>query len=564
MTGACETSDLQAYWATGPGADSDPFIRDGVLTRPLEGLCPDGQVRAFHAIHAPEVWADGTCSGKGAEREPGFGKALMADIARTIQARLAATDPEAGVKPGVSNPYRIASDDRAQLRGAVVSRAIKWPKRDAMPLFVNFDRAWLRNFRANETLWRDAGFEDAHFEGSADFRGAHFEGFADFENAHFEGTAHFEDAHFEGDANFYSAHFKQLAEFRGAHFEDVARFQNAHFEGDADFEDAHFGSVADFSAPAPNLRTADKSGAVTIQPEGAAEMAAPERADWRVALTTGSDGLIPLTGGWTAKGGPTKRSKAAFRRIDFTGATFAGDRVDFSRREFLETATFDRAIFHTTPVFHDAKLNQDTSFVDAVFEPFPPDWPTFWPVPTAQRAETQAARERAFRTLKLAMGKQDAKREEAQFYKLELEARRKRPTGRAVTVMEKVFSWAYKLSCDYGERIVLPLFWLLVLGLGFTATYHQAGQTLAAPTAIVACADAKAVAPPLWSEAVAFSFERTVVPVARQNDGRYPWACALDATRPELMAWLGLGHRTASVGLLFVLALTLRRRFQLS
>ena len=247
----------------------------------------------------------------------------------------------------------------------------------------------------------------------------------------------------------------------------------------------------------------------------------------------------------------------------FDGCTFA-DGVDFSNREFVGRASFDNAVFVGPPVFYGASLHQGVSFIGAEFDG------SIRSLRRRANYSTPAGRkrankefgelERAFRTLKLAMEGQRARASEANFHRLELLARRHRPSGRSlegvkeVTSTEKLLSHLYERSSLFGERILWPVLWLFVLwGVSFS-TY---GLILG---------DVELGVRVNWGlvrDIIAFSGERTFVPFLGNDAGKY---VHLGEQLPKHPLWVfgaELLHRLISIGLIFVFALSTRRRFQM-
>ena len=73
----------------------------------------------------------------------------------------------------------------------------------------------------------------------------------------------------------------------------------------------------------------------------------------------------------------------------------------------------------------------------------------------------------AYRTLKLDMEEKRARQEQLLFYALEMKSRRQTEKRKIL----KFLSWLYEATSDYGQRIFLPLAWLVYLFLFFTFFY---------------------------------------------------------------------------------------------
>ena len=199
---------------------------------------PDGSVR-FTPMHLPPVWRDGT------PVDPSL-RPDEAQFNAVIKAKL-------GVAEETSFNFvsRIeGSDRRAQFQGVVfprfrladlTDRANDLPTTQdepaRIPLSARFQFAAFSG---------DAWFENAAFSGAASFENAAFSGYARFENAAFSGYASFENAAFSGAARFDNAAFSKDAWFNNAAFSGDARFDNAAFSKDAWFINAAFSGDARF------------------------------------------------------------------------------------------------------------------------------------------------------------------------------------------------------------------------------------------------------------------------------------------------------------------------------
>jgi len=98
----------------------------------------------------------------------------------------------------------------------------------------------------NITVFKNANFENATFEGVAVFWKATFKGDANFTDTTFKGNASFMEATFERYAEFWGATFGRYADFMWATFNGVAGFGGTIFQGRADFGEATFEEDADF------------------------------------------------------------------------------------------------------------------------------------------------------------------------------------------------------------------------------------------------------------------------------------------------------------------------------
>ncbi|MBU4350246.1 pentapeptide repeat-containing protein [bacterium] len=90
------------------------------------------------------------------------------------------------------------------------------------------------------TFKGDADFSWTIFEGRIEFLKVTFQGDTSFIQATFEENAYFDIAIFQGEASFCNATFKDFADFKRAIFEEVSGFRGATFKLDADFKEVTF------------------------------------------------------------------------------------------------------------------------------------------------------------------------------------------------------------------------------------------------------------------------------------------------------------------------------------
>ncbi len=358
----------------------------------------------------------------------------------------------------------------------------------------------------------DANFREAHFGRTADFSEVHFGGTTDFREAHFGGTTDFREAHFGGTHNF---RFLGGTDFREAHFGDYVDFREAHFGGTANFREDHFGGNAYFSGAAEDGRASERRETVALESR------------------PGDEGETLTAGAITA---PARVARNDFQRADFSRAWFGGPAV-FSNRRFTDTTKFVGATFDRAPRFHNAVLHQDTDFTKAEF------------------LDKSGEAAPAYRTLKLAMEQVRARDEEGMFYALEMESRRRRDdTPKAVWL----FSLLYKAGSDYGRSLVRPLVLLGGVTFLFYLLYAALGADgwevdLSAPLRLA-------------MEQIVRPFALPTVDYARAaSTSEYAaWAQALVDNAPFVARALGLIQSLASLGLIALFVLALRRRFRMA
>ncbi len=195
--------------------------------------------------------------------------------------------------------------------------------------------------------------------------------------------------------------------------------------------------------------------------------------------------------------------------------------------------SFRETTFYNAPEFHNAVLHQNTDFTSAKFLDTKSDGAS-----------------RAYRTLKLAMGNVRARDEEAMFYALEQKSlRHQSETSWSV----KTMSWFYEMLSDYGRRFTLPVLWLLVVLVFFTAEYSIL---------------ANAHTPPDLGDSALFALDQMVRPfkalsfdyikidkeIIKKLFREYPIAVRLLATLQTI----------ATIGLVTLFVLAVRRRFKLN
>jgi hypothetical protein len=452
------------------------------------------------------------------------------------------------------------------------------------------------------TFSGDAGFDRATFSGAARFTSATFSGDAGFDRATFGDDAWFASATFSGDAGFDRATFGDDAWFASATFSGDARFDSATFSGVAWFFSATFSGEARFTSAAfvgpVHFAHARFRQRASFLGQGALLKALDRRAAWTLPKDGDGAGAIHQVGE------VTDRARRAFLRADFEAAVFEGD-ADFSNRDFLEPSSFRNVVFLGLAEFHGSDLHQGQSFHGAAFEAVVKQaWPQerqvehlyaldralaelprlfkqkprkveafakwFEAAQKAGRGEgnndhylfarplSGNARyeqiENAFRTLKLAMEENRNRTEEQSFYKLELQARRKRTD---VPGWERWVSDRYAGWSDYGNSLARPFNRLLIaIGL-FAMAYWGWGLALPLPK------DASAA--PDFFDALSFSFGR-VAPFGPWADDA-AWRKFMDAQGSMVgfaARFLATIQSGIAVILAFLFALAVRRRFQIN
>lgn len=169
--------------------------------------------------------------------------------------------------------------------------------------------------------------------------------------------------------------------------------------------------------------------------------------------------------------------------------------------------------------------------------------------------EALSALEGGARVLKRAMAQQADSLREHQFYRFEIEARRHIA---ATPVTEKLVSWVYSHVAEYGRRVGKPLVCLVIWFGVFAALYWLAAcwmvptPGLQARTSMALEASALGIVRPFfvwdprWLEASAW-----------RSGFEWPWALLL-------LQIVSTVQSLTSIGLIFLSALAVRRRFQIS
>jgi len=159
--------------------------------------------------------------------------------------------------------------------------------------------------------------------------------------------------------------------------------------------------------------------------------------------------------------------------------------------------------------------------------------------------EATEALERSYRTLKLGMETLRARNEEAMFFALEMECRRNRSD---VPRIERFAATLYKNLSDYGRSVDLPLLWLLALANISFLVFGIVALATDIPDSV---------------HLVGFTFEQMFRPF-------YVWSMSPVGTAPELVKCnplfipiLASVQSLATIGLLALFLLALRRRFKM-
>lgn len=250
----------------------------------------------------------------------------------------------------------------------------------------------------------------------------------------FSGPVDFESSTIIG-GTFESAIFCDHASFESVTFSHCPNFNSTAFKGGVDFDAATFEGTALFVSTAFSSRTSFNTA-------------------------TFCDDAYFLDA--TFNGSSAKFVSTIFNGIvNFKSATFSADAIFdttnfykkavFINAQFDSSTVFSNSLFKAAPEFHDAKLHQGSDFRGTTF-----------------KDKTSRGAPSAYRTLKLAMGNVQSRKEEMDFYALEQESIRKQPD---TPLSDNIFSTLYLLFSDYGRSFVRPLAWLLGIIAWFIPFY---------------------------------------------------------------------------------------------
>jgi hypothetical protein len=370
-----------------------------------------------------------------------------------------------------------------------------------------------------------ASFENSEWSYSAKFTLASFGNFTNFSNTRWMHEADFRGARWESISNFDEAKFEGDANFNGSQWAGDLNFHRSKWLGKVDFSGSQLGNDADFTF-SQWLEMPDFSGCNFE----VLESIYANSTDFKLAKSwAGGRGL----------------SSNSFMEIDFSGSRFEAG-INFSNRKFLGETKFGifsegnqslkTTFFLLPPIFHGCELHQDTSFEGAAF-------------PQATGSDFAV---RAYRTLKLAFNKQQAVREEQQFFRLEMEEETLSETG-----LKRLLFQAYKTFSDYGFSIARPLKYGGLGVLVLTALYGLLSWLGQCGLSVQACHFA-----PQWLE---FSLLQTLPLPGLDKLSE----AASKAFWPQ-GAWCSFGlsalvilHKTLSLAVLFLIGLALRNLFKL-
>lgn len=385
-------------------------------------------------------------------------------------------NPEYGTPENISPAGCIELARRSNEIGGEMNGHIIWNAwRDQFPVSIDKNNV---NFEGHEfseganflnyNFGERANFRKTIFRQKANFVGASFGNSSDFSFSYWEREAWFQFSRWDSDIRFGYAYWRNHAEFMGSQW-GSASFHSVIADGGLGFRGASWADSVDFSC-------STFKGWIDL-----------EAATWNWLAnhnyysygTCAYQNAKSHAEGWGCD--PT-----IFPHINCSGALFERE-VNFSNRKFTRSARFGNyeqssitnikrdmnglpiydekgnprtkqsdtvngqpTSFQTPPIFHGCELHQDTSFAGAIFPP----------------ATGNDSAARAYRTLKLAFGKQQAIREEQRFFHLEMDEEAQRESGLRGWLFK-----AYKIFSDYGFSVKIPMSYLGYSIIMFTLMY---------------------------------------------------------------------------------------------
>jgi hypothetical protein len=303
------------------------------------------------------------------------------------------------------------------------------------------------------------GFEFRH---SVWFGGAIFNGSVNFKNARFNKLAYFWGCDFRGFANFSAIYSFEIIDFSDSAFRAGTYFAKSIFNHATSFSHSKFGSRTDFYE-SKFRHFIDFSSVEFLENTVFSYVEFDGKACFDGATFNNE---VTFEGKVYIHNDVKKDDKLqTFNSISFSGTHFK-NRAVFNNRDFRGTTSFGRykgqpTKFDLAPLFHNCKLFQGTTFVDAEFG--------------ISENDEEAAQ--AFNTLKLAMSQQQSTRDEHNFIRKELDVeliKTKKGSGKHLLYI------LYKKIADYGFSAKSPFYWLLLgpaiifgLSYGLLASWHH-------------------------------------------------------------------------------------------
>ena len=434
--------------------------------------------------------------------------------------------------------------------------------------------AWFNN----ATFSGDARFDNATFSGYAWFNKATFSGNASFANATFSRNAWFNKATFSGNARFDNATFSGYAWFNKATFSGNAWFDNATFSGYAWFDNATFSGDAWFrSLNAARVKTLSFAGALIEKPIAVCFARRPARSTSaaRAFLDVELPRLLDLSGDGVFTFFEMLDGAVTKGKVDFDEATFENDngfKIALARAcvPQLGAAPFSAKLERFVATWHwraRVFFLQALSFESRQFVFKRMEKPTlnspylkrlnadlaYYKKVIRARNKNLRALEGGCRTLKLAFENQRDRVNEQRFYRYELIARRH---NMLTPWWERWTSHLFGAVSDYGGSITRPIGFLGGLWLTTAAIFYWLGLSVkcASPWGALTLSGEMIFRPFfVWAPR-----SKEANGLAGALLGDYGTGISL-ATK-----LLGTLESLIAVILLFLVALAIRRRFQIN
>jgi len=273
------------------------------------------------------------------------------------------------------------------------------------------------------------------------------------------GGVSFAEFQFPGGVNFSRAIFSEEVDFTGVTFSKEVNFSGAIFSARSYLGRVAFCSSANFTEAIFRNRVFFTQSTISDGADFGRATFSAEASFPKVTFSARADFI----------------EAKFFKAVNFAGGSFTlwvrfdkasfYDEVDFSGWKFNGPAYFHGTSFSRVPIFHGADIHQGTEFgnIDAAFTDFQSD-----------------EAEHRYRTLKLAMGKYQARKEEAAFAALELKARRHclfreaktKPFWKHIPLWSECLGyWLWEKCSKSGRGFLRPLSLYLAFWAAFTASY---------------------------------------------------------------------------------------------
>lgn len=424
---------LQEYWLN--NRTDEEFEQDDELEKgPYNKL--------WHIVHLPKAWPDGKKTWKS---NPNHEK--WAKLEKIIAGRISVAQPTDCDFNFLNKPP--SPDGRAQLQGTVLRYAAQHPRGTEFKTHLRAD---------NSATTGQANYSSAKFGPGANFCRAAFFGITKFDHAIFEDGADFITATFFQSTSFKQAEFRGFADFNDAEFVALARFENTTFKKKANFQVTRFDEDADFNH-AIFIRSAQFDQAVFSN-------VIFRDTEWQAGVSFKD-----------AKVAGTPEFEGAMLHEDstFDGADFTCLEIDINQAKESFRASIQLAfITGLTGWSTDGWLSMIllTLFLSATFVAI-----ICFIFAGGELGDGKLERlTRAFRTLSRLCDNVRNRQDAAKFHQLELKAQRLR-FGKSWherlinKPIERAFSCTYEVVAGYGESIIRPFVFLLIVIVCFATLF---------------------------------------------------------------------------------------------